>query len=99
MPTRTIESLEPQQRSSTVLEHLAEEFLYPLPADHQRLPTCGRRSIHAPIPSAVQCQAGSQVALAFHGVQDGIERTGAHSVAVRPSSSIIAWPKIGPSVA
>src|SRR5689334_3671839 len=82
MPTRTIDSSEPQQRSSTVLEHLAEQFLHTPAADHERLPTRGRRSIHTAIPSSIERQSGPQEALAFHAVQDGIERAGAQPIAM-----------------
>jgi hypothetical protein len=65
-----------------VLEHFAEQFLHTLPADHERLATRRRRSIHTPIAPRVHRRAGPQVSLAFHAVQDGIERARAQSIAM-----------------
>lgn len=80
---QTIESSEsPCYVPSLVFEHFAEQFLHSLPSDDESLPTRGRRPIHPATPPIVEGQAGPQIALPFHAVQDGIERARAQAIAV-----------------
>jgi hypothetical protein len=65
---------------SLLLEHLAEQFLHALPPNPERSPARRCRSIDTAIPALAERQAGPQVPLAFHAVQDGIERARAQSV-------------------
>ena len=52
------------------------------PRDHERFAAGGRDAVHATLAAAIERQPRSQVSIALHAVEDGIQRAGAHPVSV-----------------
>ena len=67
-----------------MFEHLTEQFLYALSSHHERLPTHSRGPVHTPVSAAVQGQPRAHVSLAFHPVQNRVQRACTQTVSVPP---------------